>query len=179
MQRAGHDGGIEARAVERLVARQIPVDVDRLRRPALADDRGDLAFFLRIHENERFAAEAVEILLEHAAGEKRRDAGVKRVAAFQQDAEGGSGRKRMTGGHAAGRSHHRGPQRRSRGLPILDRHLPRAGCVEETERDGDEQDFFHGLLLGLWGVGCLDGGLLDEVEFGKALLQVAVAVGLI
>ena len=124
VQRAGDDGGIESGAVERLVARHIPIDVDRLRRPALADDRRDLVFFLRINENERFAAEAVEILLEHAAGDQRRDAGVKRVAAFQQDAEGGRGRQRMTGGDATGRSHHRGTQRRSRRLPILDRHLP-------------------------------------------------------
>ena len=124
MQRAGHDGGIEAGAVERLLARQIPIDVDRLRRPALADDRRDLVFFFRIDEDERLAAEAVEILLEDAAGDERRDAGVEGVAALQQDAEGGSGRERMTGGHATGRSHHRGTERRSRGLPILDRHLP-------------------------------------------------------
>ena len=44
------------------------------------------AFFFRIHEHQRLAAEAVEILLEDAAGEKRRDARVERVAAFQQDA---------------------------------------------------------------------------------------------
>ena len=105
----------------------IPVDVDRFRRPALADDRRDLVFFFRIDEDERLAAEAVEILLEHAAGDERCHAGVKRVAALQQDAERGGGRQWMTGGHATGRSHHRGPQRRSRGLPILNRHLPRAG----------------------------------------------------
>ena len=131
MQRAGHHGGIETGAVQRLVARQVPVDIDRLRRPALADDRGDLVFFLGIDEHERLAAEAVEVLLEHAAGDQRRHAGIKGVAALQQDAERGRGGERVTGGHATGRSHHRGPQRRSCGLPILHRHLARAGAGTE------------------------------------------------
>ncbi len=38
MQRAGNHRGVEALAGEILVARQVPVDVHRLRRPALADD---------------------------------------------------------------------------------------------------------------------------------------------
>ena len=145
VQGARHDGGIESRAVERFLARQVPVDVNRFRRPTLADDRRHLVFLLGIDQNERFPAEAVEILLEDAAGDERRDAGVKRVAAFQQDAEGGSGRQRMTGGHATGRSHHRGTKRRSRGLPILDRHLPGAGCVKQRNDDGRPADLFHGL----------------------------------
>ncbi len=123
MQRAGNHGGIETGAVQVLVARQVPVDIDGLRRPALADDRGDLVFLLWIHEHERLAAEAVEVLLEHAAGDERRHAGIKGVAALQENAERGRGGERVTGGHATGRSHHRGPQRRSGGLPILDRHL--------------------------------------------------------
>ena len=133
MQRARNHGRIEPGALERLVARHVPIDIDRLRRPALADDRRDLVFFLWINQDERLAAEAVQILLEHAAGDQRRHAGVERVAAFQQDAERRRGGERMTGGHAAGRSHHRGPQRRSRRLPILDRHLPGAGAVEQRD----------------------------------------------
>ena len=179
VQRAGHHGGIEPRAVERLLARQVPVDVDRLRRPALADDRGDLVFFLRIDEHERFAAEAVEILLEDAAGDERRDAGVERVAALQQDAERGRGRERMTGGHATGRSHHRGPQRRSRGLPILDRHLPaRSGTAknQQATANGDLTipPSWQSALLASAGL-LLDGRLLDEVELRIFLLQVGVA----
>ena len=131
VQRARHDRGIEAGAIERFLAGRVPVDVDRFRRPALSDNRGDLVFLLGVDEHERFAAEAIEVLLEDTAGHERCDAGVKRVAAFQQDAEGGSGRERMTGGHATGRSHHRGPQGRSRGLPILDRHLPGSGAAKE------------------------------------------------
>src|SRR6185503_2945932 len=94
---------IETGAVERLLAREIPINVDGLRRPALADDRGDLVFLLWIHEDERFAAEAVEILLEHAAGDQRRDAGIKRVAALEQDLKCRRGRQRMTGRYAAAR----------------------------------------------------------------------------
>ena len=182
MQRARHHGGIEARAVERLLARQVPVDVDRLRRPALADNRRHLVFFLRIDEHERLAAEAVEVLLEHAAGDERRDAGVKRVAALQQDAEGGRGRERMTGGHATGRSHHRGPQRRSRGLPILDRHLPGERNRASSEQSRAECDAeSHGPSFSLsrrWPSAglLLDRGLLDDSRASdNRLLQIGIA----
>ena len=140
VQRARNDGGIEPLALQRLVARQVPIDVDRLRRPALADDRGDLVFFLRIDEHERLAAEAVEILLEHAADEQRRDAGIERVAALQQDAERRRRGQRMTGGYATGRSHHRGPQRRSGRLPILNRHLRQGTANQRRDTNAHGAD---------------------------------------
>ncbi len=132
---ARHHGGIEAVALQRLSARQVPVDVHRVRRPALADDRGDLGVFLRVHQHQRFAAETVEILLEHAAGEQRGHAGVERIAALQQDAEGRGGGQRMAGGHAARRSHHGGPQRRPGRLAILSRDL-RGARVGEGDDEG-------------------------------------------
>ena len=93
-------------------------------------------------------ASAVVVTLFNAAGDERGDPGVERVAAFQQDAEGGRGRERMTGGHATGRSHHRGSKRRSRGLAILNRHLPGAGCVKERNDEGRrEQDLLHGYFF--------------------------------
>ncbi len=97
VERARHDRGIEALALQVFLTREVPVHVDRVRRPALSDDRCDLAFLLRIDEHQRLAAEAVEVLLEHAAGEQRGDAGVEGVAALQQDAERRGGRQRMTG----------------------------------------------------------------------------------
>ena len=42
----------------------------RLRRPPLADNRRDLVFLLGIDQHERLTAEAVEVLLEHAAGDE-------------------------------------------------------------------------------------------------------------
>ena len=39
-------------------------------RPALADDRRDLAFLFGIDEHQRFAAQTVEVLLEHAADDE-------------------------------------------------------------------------------------------------------------
>jgi hypothetical protein len=65
---ARHDGGIEAGTTQSLVARSIPVDVDGRGRPALSDNGRDLSFLFRINENERFTAEAVEILFKHSAG---------------------------------------------------------------------------------------------------------------
>ena len=70
LQRAGNDGRIESGAVERLVARRVPVNVNGLRRPPLPDDRGDFVCFPGIDEDEGFPAEAVEILFEHAAGDE-------------------------------------------------------------------------------------------------------------
>ena len=125
MQRAWYDGRVEACALEILLARQVPVHVNGFRGPALADDGGDLVVFLGIDEDERLAAEAVEILFEHAACDQRRDAGVERVAAFQENGERGGRGEGMTGGHATGRAHDRRPQRRTGGLPILHRHLCR------------------------------------------------------
>ena len=43
------------------------------------------ASFSRVDQNQRFTAEAVEILLDDAAREERRNAGVERVAAFDED----------------------------------------------------------------------------------------------
>jgi hypothetical protein len=70
VQRAGGDCRVEPLAGQRLVARQIPVDVDGLRRPSLADHRGDLALAHRIHQHQCFAAEAVEVLFDDAADEE-------------------------------------------------------------------------------------------------------------
>ena len=116
-----------------------------LRRPALADDRHDLAFLLRVDQHQRFAAEAVEVLLEHAAGEQRGHAGIERVPALQQDAKRRCGRERMTGRHAAGRPHHGRPQCGACRLLILNRHLAGAGTwdgqPDSTAGDaGDNQD---------------------------------------
>ena len=65
----------------------IPVDGGALGRPALSDHRDDLAGAARIDQHQRLAAEAVEILLDHAADQQRRDAGIERIAAARQDFE--------------------------------------------------------------------------------------------
>ena len=119
VKRAWDHRRVEPGAVQRLAARDVPVDVNRFRRPPLADDRRDLALFLRIDEDERFAAKAIEILLEHAANDERRDAGVKGVAALEEDLERCRGRQRMPGRDAGRRAHHRRPQHRRAPLPAL------------------------------------------------------------
>ena len=87
MQCTGNHGRVEPASFECLVARDIPVNVDRARRPALAHHRGDLAFLLRIHQYQRLAAEAVEILLNYTTHQQRGHAGIECVAALEQDAK--------------------------------------------------------------------------------------------
>lgn len=87
--------------------------------PPLADDRRDLAFVLWVDEHERLAAEAVEILLEHAADEQRSKTGIERVAASEQHAERSGGCEWMSGGYPARRAHNGGPQCRFIGASIL------------------------------------------------------------
>ena len=123
---ARDDGGVQPFAAQRLLARQIPVDVDRPRRPALADDRRHFLFLSRVDQHERFPAEAVEILLHDAAGEQRRNAGIEGVAAFEEDAECRGRRQRMACRDAGRWAHHRGPQRGRARLRIRRRHLPGA-----------------------------------------------------
>ena len=97
MHDARDDRRIEADAVQVLAAAGVPLDRRGLGGPALPDDRSDLALALRIHEDEAFAAEAVEILLHHAADQHRGDAGVEGVAAFQEHFERRGARQRMAG----------------------------------------------------------------------------------
>ena len=63
----------------------------------------------RIDEHQGFAAEAVEVLFDHAADEQRRNAGIEGVAAPRQHFEGGRGRERMAGRDAGIAAHHRRP----------------------------------------------------------------------
>jgi hypothetical protein len=77
----------------------------RLGRPPLPHNGSHLAGAARIDEDERFAAEAVEILLHHAADEQRRDAGIEGVAAPRQNLERGRGGQRMAGRYAAIAAH--------------------------------------------------------------------------
>ncbi len=85
-------------------------DVHGLRRPALADHRRDLLLAHRIDQHEAFPAEAVEILLDDAADEQRRHAGIEGVAALVQDLERGRRHERMPRRHTAIRSRHQWPE---------------------------------------------------------------------
>ena len=87
MQRARDDRRIEPLAVKRLRVLRIPVDGGMLRRPALSHHRHHLAGGARIDQHQRLAAEAVEILLDHAADQQRRDTGIESIAAACQDFE--------------------------------------------------------------------------------------------
>ena len=111
---ARHHGRVEPRALEGLAARQIPVDVDGLGGPPLPDHRGDLLLSDRIDEDERLAAQAVEVLLDHPADEQRRHAGVEGVAALEQHFERRGSDERVPGRDAAVGSGHQRPQRRRR-----------------------------------------------------------------
>jgi len=75
-------------------------------RPTLADDRNDFAAALRIHEHQRFAAQAVEVLFDDAADQQRRDPGIESVAAAHEDLEGRRGRQRMARGNSGVGPHH-------------------------------------------------------------------------
>ena len=83
MDGAGDDGRIEAVACKRLMARQVPIDIDRMRRPALSDNGRDFRFLSRIDKDQGFAAEAVEVLLEHATRQQSCHAGIEGVAALK------------------------------------------------------------------------------------------------
>jgi len=102
---ARDDGRIEALAIQRLVARRVPVDGRARRRPALPHHRGHLAVMAWIDEHEGFAAQAVEVLLDNAADEQRRDAGIERIAAAREDLERRGRRQRMAGRNAGIASH--------------------------------------------------------------------------
>jgi hypothetical protein len=73
----------------------------------LTDDRDDLAGAAGIDEDQPFAAEAIQILFDDPAHEHGGDAGIERVATFQQRLERGGGRERMPRGHGAIASHDR------------------------------------------------------------------------
>ena len=95
----------------------------------MPDDRDDLAGAARIDEDEPFAAEAVEILLDDAADQQRRDAGIERIAAARENFKSGRGRQRMTGGDAAIASR----DGRAFGGPAV-----RAGKIGRHQRDSCE-----------------------------------------
>ncbi len=99
MERPGHDGGVEPLAFESFPTREVPIHIDGSRRPALADNRRNLGVSPGVHEHERLATQAVEILFEHAPGEERCHARVERVPAFDEDAEGRGGGERVACGH--------------------------------------------------------------------------------
>ena len=82
VHRTRHDGWVEPLSIERLLARKIPIDVNRFWRPALPNHRGDLLFSRRINQDEPFTPEAEQILLEHTRREQRGDARVEGVAAL-------------------------------------------------------------------------------------------------
>ncbi len=139
MQRPRNHGGIEPGALERLAARQVPVHVHGLGRPALADNRRDFLLAHRIDEHQGFAAEAVEVLLDHAADEERGHARVERVAALVEDFERRGGDERMPRRHAAVRPGHERPQRRWRGGAAR-RRLRVRNPLLAGGRDGKSQD---------------------------------------
>ncbi len=109
MQRARNHRGIEALAVEGLAPRRVPVDGGALGRPALSDHRDDLAGAARIDQHQSFAAQAVEILLDHAADQQRRDAGIERIAAARENLERRRRGQRVACRYAAIAPHDRRP----------------------------------------------------------------------
>ena len=74
-----------------------------------------------IHEDQSFAAEAVEILLDDATDEHRRDAGVERVAALREHLERRRARQRMSSRHRAVAARRRSADRRPAGTAPSDR----------------------------------------------------------
>src|SRR5262249_8457221 len=106
VNRARNNGRIESSAVQRFVARFVPVDAHGARRPALTHDGGDLSVLLWIDENQRLASKTVKILFEDATGKQRCGARIKRVPTFEQNLKGGGGRQWMTRGDAGSRAHH-------------------------------------------------------------------------
>jgi hypothetical protein len=91
--------------VEGLAAGGVPLDRCILGRPALPHDRRHLVFAARINQHQRFAAEAVVVLLDNAADQQCSDAGIESIAAAREDFEGSRGRQRMARRHAAIASH--------------------------------------------------------------------------
>ena len=104
MEHARYDRRVQADAVQVLATTGVPLDRRALRRPTLSDDRGDLALALRIHEDQAFAAEAIEILFHHSANQHGGDACVERVAALQQHFECRGARQGVPGGDGAVRA---------------------------------------------------------------------------
>ena len=134
VQRAWHDRRIESCTIEVLLARQIPIDIHRLRGPTLTDDRSDLVLLARIDQHQAFTAEAVQVLLEHAAGKHRRHSGIERIAALQQNPEPCGGRQGMPRRDPARRPHHGGTEGGSGRLAIrLQRHLASADCAAHQD----------------------------------------------
>ena len=99
VESARNHGGIETFAVEGLIPCSVPIDRGAFGCPTLPDDCCDLAATAGKDEDEPFATQAVQILLDDAADEHRGDAGVKRVAAFQENFEGRGSRQRMSRRH--------------------------------------------------------------------------------
>ena len=106
VQRTGHDRRVESVAVEVPASLAIPVDSGVARCPALTDDRRDFSLAVRIHEDQRFAAQAVEVLFDDAARQQRGDAGIERVAAVLENLDRGGCGQGVAGGHAAVAAHH-------------------------------------------------------------------------
>jgi hypothetical protein len=134
---ARHDGWIEPGAGQVFTARRVPVDRGAPRRPALPHHRDHLAGTPGIHQHQRFAAEAVEILFHHTAGQKGRDAGVECVAPLGEHLECGCSREWVTGRHAAVGPHDRWP------LGRPDRGADHGGGCQQGEHadtDGDRRE---------------------------------------
>ncbi len=130
-------GGVEPASFECLVARDVPVYVNGARRPSLADHRGDLAFGFRIHQHQRFAAQAVEILLDDAAHQQRGHAGIECIAALEQDAKRHRSGERVSGRDATRGAHHGRAQGRACRLAVLLRHLC-DGTTRQQRKCNDE-----------------------------------------
>jgi hypothetical protein len=116
--KSGVDGarnhrGVEAVPGKRLIAGEVPIDIDGVRRPALAHDGSNFPFLAGVDQHQSFATEAIEILLQNTARQQRGHPCIEGIAAFQQNAEGYGRCERMAGGYAAGRPHDSGPKGRA------------------------------------------------------------------
>ena len=132
MERPRHDGGVETLAEEVAIARLVPLDARTLRGPALGDDGGDLALGDRVDEDQRLSPQPVEVLLDDAADEQRGHARVERVAALEENLEGGGSRQRVPGGQAGGAARHR------RALGLERRGNEDGGQRDENDGRGDQ-----------------------------------------
>ena len=109
VQRAWNDGGIESGAGKGFAAGIVGIDRGALRRPALPDHGRNLMLAARIDQHQPFPAEAVKVLLDHAADQQRRDPGIERIAAAEQDFKRRRRGQRMAGRDAAIAAHHGRP----------------------------------------------------------------------
>ena len=109
MERSRNHGRVEPFALEGFLALLVPLYGRAFGRPALTDDRGDLPLPYRIDEHEPFPSEAVEILLDDAAHEKRGDTGIESVSAPLQYLHGRRRRQRVARGNPGISSRDRGP----------------------------------------------------------------------